>query len=332
MNAARTTETDYINFLIATPHSYSCVEAARVQPEAADKPAHDSITRLLHRLEPSADELWREAEGQVEKQSGMLILDDSTLDKPYARKMDLVTRHWSGKHRRVVQGINLITLMWTDGDRYIPCDYRIYDKVNDGLSKNDHFRAMLSQAAQRGFEPTYVLFDSWYSGLDNLKLIHRLGWRWFTQLKSNRIVNLDRQGQRQLSAVEISSTGTIIYLKGYGLIRVFKIVAPDGDIEFWATNHLEMDELTRLRLSENAAMIETYHRGIKQFCGIERAQVRIARAQRNHIGLVLRAFLRLEHYCFHSGTSWFEAKVSIVRNAVTAYLADPFYTLQVPTA
>jgi hypothetical protein len=39
-----------------------------------------------------------------------LILDDSTLDKPYARKMALVTRHWSGKHRRVVQGINLITL------------------------------------------------------------------------------------------------------------------------------------------------------------------------------------------------------------------------------
>ncbi|KKL13713.1 hypothetical protein LCGC14_2523000, partial [marine sediment metagenome] len=63
----------------------------------------------------------------------MLILDDSTLDKPYARRMELVTRHWSGKHRRVVQGINLLSLLWTDGDRYLPCDYRIYDKVNDGL-------------------------------------------------------------------------------------------------------------------------------------------------------------------------------------------------------
>jgi hypothetical protein len=76
------------------------------------------------------------------------------------------------------------------------------------------------------------------------------------QLKGNRIVNLDRQGQRPLSAVEIRSTGTVVYLKGYGLIKVFKIVAPDGDIEFWATNDLEMDELTRLRLTENAAMIE----------------------------------------------------------------------------
>ncbi|KKK72760.1 hypothetical protein LCGC14_2900650, partial [marine sediment metagenome] len=143
---------------------------------------------------------------------------------------------------------------------------------------NDHFRAMLQHAFQRGFEPTYVLFDSWYSSLENLKLIRSLGWRWFTQLKGNRIVNLDRQGQRPLTEVEICSTGTVVYLKGYGLIKVFKIVAPDGDVEFWATNHLEMDELTRLRLTENAAMIETCHRGSKQFCGIERAQVRIARA------------------------------------------------------
>ncbi len=209
---------------------------------------------------------------------------------------------------------------------------RTYDKVNDGLSKNDHFRAMVSQAAQRGFKPLYVLFDSWYSSLDNLKLIRDLGWRWFTQLKGNRIVNPDRQGQRPLSMVESSSTGSTVYLKGYGLVRVFKIVTPDGDVEFWATNDLEMDEMTRLRLTENAAMIETYHRGIKQFCGVERAQVRLARSQRNPIGLVLRAFLRLEHYCFYTGTSWFEAKVSIVRHAVTVYLALPFYTLQTPTA
>ena len=53
MNASRTTEYDYINFVIATQYSYSCVEAARVQPEAADKPAHDSITRLLLGVRPN---------------------------------------------------------------------------------------------------------------------------------------------------------------------------------------------------------------------------------------------------------------------------------------
>jgi hypothetical protein len=75
--------------------------------------------------------------------------------------MGLVARHRSGKHKRVVRGINLITLLWTDGDRHVPCDYRLYDKVHDGWTKNDHFRAMLHTACTRGFAPTCVVFDSW---------------------------------------------------------------------------------------------------------------------------------------------------------------------------
>ena len=58
----------------------------------------------------------------------MLVLVDSTLDKPYAKFIELVTRHWSGKHHAVVQGINLVSLLWTDGDRHIPCDYRLFHK------------------------------------------------------------------------------------------------------------------------------------------------------------------------------------------------------------
>lgn len=63
----------------------------------------------------------------------MLVVDDSTLDKPYAQKMDLVQRHWSGKHHAVVEGINLSTLLWTDRDCHVPVDYRVYDKVGDAL-------------------------------------------------------------------------------------------------------------------------------------------------------------------------------------------------------
>lgn len=58
----------------------------------------------------------------VPRDRSILVLDDTTLDKPYARHMDLVTRHWSGKHRQVVAGINLLTLLWTAGDRLLPID------------------------------------------------------------------------------------------------------------------------------------------------------------------------------------------------------------------
>jgi hypothetical protein len=327
MRTAKCRDTDYIDFLIASPKAVTCTEAAAVQPDSRQPPAHDSFTRLLRRIEPDPEALWQEARPLVHCKGGVLVLDDSTLDKPYAEKIELVGRHWSGKHKSVVWGINLITLVWTDGDRKVPCDYRLYDKARDGQTKNDHFRAMLAVAQGRGFAPECVVFDSWYSGLENLKAIRGLGWRWLTQLKENRHVNLDRQGLKPVSRTAITAGGTVVHLEGYGLIRVFKIVSRDGDIEYWATGELAMDELERLRLSEWSWAIEDYHRGLKQCCGVERAQVRAARAQRNHIGLAIRAFLRLEHHFFTTGVSWYEAKARIIRGAVRAYIAKPLYGL-----
>ena len=133
------------------------------------------------------------------------------------------------------------------------------------------------------------------------------------------------------SEVELSTEGTVVHLKRYGFIRVFKIVAPDGDIEYWATNDLKMSPLKRLQWAEWGWAIEEYHRGLKQCCGVEKAQVRSSRAQRNHIGLAIRAFLRLEMYWFNTGISWYESKRRVIREAVRSYLSAPWVTLS-PTA
>jgi len=322
MSAPKVQPNDYIDFLIATPKACSATEAARVQPDRPDPPAHDAFTRLLARLEPDPNTLWAEAEPQLRRDDGVLVVDDSTLDKPYARSIALVTRHWSGKHHAVVRGINLVSLLWTDGDRHIPCDYRVYDKA-DGATKNDHFAAMIRTAKARGFRPRCVAFDGWYSGLENLKLIRSCEWTWLTRLKSNRLVNRNHEGTRALTDTAIAATGTEVWLPGYGLVKVFGIVAPDGDIAYWATNDLGMSDLTRVQFAEFSWAIEHYHRGIKQCTGIERCQCRSATAQRNHIGLALRAFLRFEAHCFRRGISWVEAKTAIIRDAVRTYLARP---------
>jgi hypothetical protein len=191
MNAPRCTTEDYIQFLLATPKACSATEAARVQPNEPNKPAHDAFTRLLHRIEPDPQTLWDEVRPLVDRSAGVLVIDDTTLDKPHARHITLVSRHWSGKHYRVVDGINLITLVWTDGDRLYPTDYRIYHKTVDQKTKNDHFRELLAQAHARGLRPRCVLFDSWYAGLDNLKQVRGYGWTFLGRLQGNRLVRLD---------------------------------------------------------------------------------------------------------------------------------------------
>jgi hypothetical protein len=332
MNAAKCDALDYIQFLIAAQTVYSTTEAARCDPRPeTDRPAHDAYTRLLRRHPPDSDGLWAEVQGCIQRERGLLILDDSTLDKPYAQAMGLVTRHWSGQHHQVVNGINLVSLVWTAGDARFPCDFRIYDKAQDKLSKNDHFQHMRFMANARGFSPDLVAFDSWYASRSNLKFIRACEWAWLTQLKPNRLVDPDGSGNRPIRQTLIGLAGSTVHLKGYGWIKVFKIAAPNGSIEYWATSRLT---LTLTELAEQVALIghiEEYHRGLKQFCGVEHAQHRLAVAQRNHIGFALRAFLRLECQRLRTGTSWFEAKRSIVREAIRTYLAQPRYT-QLSTA
>ncbi|MBP3955348.1 hypothetical protein J8F10_08655 [Gemmata sp. G18] len=153
-----------------------------------------------------------------------------------------------------------MSLLWTDGDRHIPCDYRIYNKDADAHQERP-LRGHDPGRYARGFKPRGVVFDGWYSSLDNLKLIRNCGWVWLTRLKSNRLVNKDREGTRALEHTTIAATGTDVWLTGFGLVKVFGIATPDGGTAYWATNDLGMTDLTRVQLAEFSWAIEHYHRG-----------------------------------------------------------------------
>ncbi len=63
------------------------------------------------------------------------IVPLSSYIKEYSFKIEAAYFQWSGKHHKVVKGIRLITLIWTDGIVSFPIDYRIYDKNVDDKTK-----------------------------------------------------------------------------------------------------------------------------------------------------------------------------------------------------
>ena len=327
MNPPRCGAEDYIQFLLATPKVCSATEAARVQPPRPDAPAHDAFTRLLRRLEPDPAALWEEVRPLVRRTGGVLVVDDTTLDKPHAHHMQLVSYQWSGRHGAVARGIGLVTLVWTDGDRVYPTDYRVYCKASDGKTKNDHLRDLLAEAHRRGFAPRCVLFDRWYSGTENLKAVRAPGWHFLAPVPGNRRLRLGGGPAERVDRLPIAAAGTVAWLPGFGEVKVFRVVARDGGTEHWITDDPGMGELERQALDELSWGIEEYHRGPKQHCGVERCQARYGPAQRNHIGLSIRAFVRLEWHRWSTGTSWFEAKIRVIRDAVRSYLEAPWYRL-----
>ncbi len=84
------------------------------------------------------------------------------------------------------------------------------------------------------------------------------------------------------------------------MIRVFRIVTPDGEREHWATHDEAMHELARLRDAGDAWGIEVHHRALKRQCG-GAGNGAGGLAQRNHIGMAIRAFVRLEWHRVRTG-------------------------------
>ena len=78
------------------------------------------------------------------------------------------------------------------------------------------------------------------------------------------------------------------------MIKVFCIIPPNDERDFWATDVLDLEEKIRSELARKSSKIEQYHRGLKQFYGIELCQAQSATSQRVHILMVIRAFLRFE--------------------------------------
>ena len=94
----------------------------------------------------------------MQKRSPFLFIGSNTV-----RMFQISTTVCEKKTGYSASSICAPTLVWTDGERIVAIDFRIYSPEGDGKTKNDHVRELLDTAESRGFKPRFVLFDSWYS-------------------------------------------------------------------------------------------------------------------------------------------------------------------------
>lgn len=295
------TKLQYVEFLISTIANFTGTHLA----DHLDGVSHDAVTDFLQSDHLTARHLWELVGGLIQDSpQAFLIADDSVQDKRYSHRMELVRLQYSGTEHGLVRGIGVVNLVHssgTTGDFY-PIDYRVYAPETDGKTKNEHFREMLLHAiADKQIKARTVLFDSWYAGADNLKLIHRLGLIFFTTLKENRLVSLSKEeGYIHLDQIEWTPErlqhGVVVKLKEVPFkVRLFKLVATNGDIDWVITNC--PDETLTAQVAQDANdvrwQVEELHRGLKQLTGTEKCQCRKERSQRNHLACCYHAWLSL---------------------------------------
>jgi len=102
----------YTLFLLAEQKYSGCKRLAQILGDVS----HDSINRFLVRENYSPFDLFEEVKEHINLIGGTLSNDDTVIEKPYSNaiKSEFIGYYWSGKEHRIIKGINLITLYYTD--------------------------------------------------------------------------------------------------------------------------------------------------------------------------------------------------------------------------
>ena len=325
------TKKQYVEYLVSTPRNCTCTYLA----EHREAVSHDVVNDFLRQKRFMPREVWKLVKDQIEdSREAFLMVDDSVHDKRYSRFIELVRAQYSGNEHGVVRGIGVVSLAHSAGkdEDFYPIDYRVYAPEVDGKTKNDHFHEMFVNAVdQKQIKARTILFDGWYASAENLKLIPRRKWTFFTTLKSNRLVSLSKeQGYVHLEELEWTADrgvyGVIVKLKEVPFkVRLFKLVAPNGDIDWVITNDLA--ETVTAQVAEDSSdvrwQVEELHRGLKQLTGSEKCQCRAARAQRNHLACCYHAWVSLKVTAKELGQTLYELRSSLFSSYLRTELRTP---------
>jgi hypothetical protein len=301
--------------------------------EHLENVSHDVVSNFLKHNRITAREVWALVNGLIKNTpESFLIIDDSVQNKQYSKSIGLVKKQYSGATGGLVRGIGVVNLVHSDGKEHYPVDYRIYDNTADGKTKNDHFKDMLINAvADKGILAKTVLFDSWYAAWQNLKLVNSLKLTFYTTLKSNRLVSLTEEGGYiHLDEIDWApgrlQNGVIVKLKKVPFkVKLFKLVATNGDIDWLITNGLDDNLTTQVAQKANDVrwQVEQFHREIKQLTGSEKCQCRKARSQRNHLACCYHAWVSLKVKAKEFKTTLYQIRKNLFYGYLKTELDNP---------
>lgn len=203
---------------------------------------------------------------------GYLIIDDTVIAKPYARKMQGASFVHSSVLNRTVYGYNIVFLCWSNGTITIPMAWKWY-KPNS-KTKIDLAMELLKSAKNRWkITPSYVMFDKFYGANKLLDQLHEYQWKFVAQLKCNRIIN----------AAPIKEDLTQEGDTTIGWINQVKVSIIRHDDKYFFTNDPDISLVTLPDLYKNRWPIEEVFRFLKSELRLEYCQARTLKAQKTHL-------------------------------------------------
>ncbi|BBI17607.1 transposase [Neochlamydia sp. S13] len=306
--------------------------------------SHDKITPFLNNNPGGSKELWQYVKKQVhhleQDKGGVLIIDDTIEEKPYTDEYEIVCWHFSHTQGRCVKGINLLSCLISYGDYTFPIGFEVIkkdmhfcdvktkkEKRQSSITKNQHFRALIQQAAANQVKFEYVLADNWFGAKDNMEFIHyKLKKMFVFGIKSNRLIAFSEEERKKGQYQNLNTFNfkdgdkRIVWLKELVfpvalITKIFKNEDGSTGVPHFVTNDLNHDSDPIYEVYHKRWRIEEYHKSIKQNTSLEKSPTKIARSQRNHIFASLIAYCKLEFLKIKTLLNHFALKYKLILKA-----------------
>lgn len=284
--------------------------------------SHDKVTRFLSSESFDAKTLWKSVKPLVRKYEqgdGVLVVDDTIIEKPYTDESELVCWHYDHSKGRSVKGINLVNVMYEAGGVRLPVNYALVEKdqsvwdekkakvvKKSSLTKNEQVRQMLKACVQNNIKFRYVIADTWYSAADTMIFIHKKLKRFFLiPLKSNRKVALSCQAKEQARYQAVSSLAleqgqtceVWVEQCDFPLLLTKLVFKNDDGVEgtlYLVSNDLTLDAGRMDRLYQRRWSVEEFHASLKGNTALAASPTKAKRTQLNHVFASIYAFVKLE--------------------------------------
>ncbi len=337
----------YTDYLICSFGQASATGLARL---LSNEISHDSVTRFLSSEPKTSAALWHVVKPlvrSVERDDGVLIIDDSIEEKPSTDENELVSWHYDHSKDRAVKGINFLTALYHVSDVSLPMAFDLVTKTEEytdlktkkrkrksSITKNERYRLLLRVATHNQVKFKYVLNDVWFASSENMKFIkHQLGKEFVMPLKENRKVAHTAAEKKSgqyvaVNTLELTSAATRqIWLEEVDFpLSLTKEVFTNEDgstgVRYLVSSDLTLsfDQLTKLY--QKRWSIEVYHKSLKQNASLEKSPTRTPTTQRNHLFASLCAYVKLEALKIKTGVSHFTIKSKIYLSALQAAYAE----------
>ena len=102
----------YSDYLLSSFGQTTATGLAQVMEGAI---SHDQVTRMLSSPRMTSKEWWllvKPHVRRVEQEDGVIIVDDSIVEKPYTDENEIICWHFDHSKGHTVKGINFVTTLY----------------------------------------------------------------------------------------------------------------------------------------------------------------------------------------------------------------------------